>query len=69
MPLFNRFKDEHGPSRVKSKISDGFPIIQREISHFHIFRVKKRDLSVYLSLFFKNYYLKRNYSVYFAKWV
>ena len=47
-------------------ISGGFPIMQRKPPHFNVFRVNKRNLSVYLSYFVLYLLIKRNFSAYLA---
>src|SRR3954470_6651076 len=45
-------------------ISGIFPIKQSKITHFHVFRVNSRNLSVYLSFFQCYFLIKRNFSAY-----
>lgn len=49
------------------EISGGIPVKQSKIAHFNVFRVNRRNPSVYFGYFQFNFLFKRKFSSYFFK--
>ncbi len=49
---------------VSGLIRGGFPVKQSKFIRFHVFRVNRRNLSVYIGYFYELLLVKRDFSVY-----